>query len=134
MPCTKPWMLAKLPSTVPTWKIMKQGTLITDYMTSPFYWLELGYVILLTRNHKATLFFCSEPKGPNVVYTGGQEKPTPFFWDCLKDIHSCNTFSIFLVATVSFRKPHKNPNICRSGCLKTRHVSAPNCGASVYQK
>ena len=102
MPCTEPVIDCKNYVNCPN--LENPETRNTDYEVFS------GHVILLTKNHKATCFFCSEPKGPNVVYTFGQEKPTPFLWDCLKDIHSCDVvwkFGMF------------QPQIC---------------GASVYQK
>lgn len=73
-----------------------------------------GHVILLTKNHKATCFFCSEPKGPNVVYTFGQEKPTPFFLGLFKGHPFLRYFFYLLCCYCQFQKAAQNQNIYRS--------------------
>ncbi len=50
--------------TVPTWKIPKQGTLITDYMTSPFYWLDFVYWVTSVCWPEITKQPCSFARSP----------------------------------------------------------------------
>lgn len=106
MPCTEPLILAKITSTVPTWRILKQGTLTTkSFQVTSFCWPKIT---------KRPCFFARSRRGPNVVYTFGQEKPTPFFLGLFKGHPFLRYFFYLLCCYCQFQKAAQNQNIYRS--------------------